>query len=222
MNEFSIILPVKNGGSYVKQCVQSILTQQYKHFNLIILENCSTDGTADWLTTLQDSRIQIYPADKPLSIAENWSRIVHIDKNEFVTIIGHDDVLLPHYLVEMNTLINKHPEATLYQSHFNFINATGEKLRACLPMDETQHAHELLACLLANTLDSMGTGYMFRAKDYNAMGGMPPNYPDLLFADNELWVTLTGLGYKATTQRACFEYRLHQSLSRTTAGMNYY
>jgi glycosyltransferase involved in cell wall biosynthesis len=47
--KFSIILPVKNGGEYVKECVQSILAQSCPDFNLHILENCSTDGTAEWL-----------------------------------------------------------------------------------------------------------------------------------------------------------------------------
>jgi glycosyltransferase involved in cell wall biosynthesis len=222
MHKYSIILPVKNGGNYVKQCVASILAQTNKNFNLIILENCSTDGTAEWLAALNDERISIVPAQAPLSISENWGRILHTDKNEFITIIGHDDVLLPHYIEEMNSLIDAHPEASLYQSHFNFINADSKKIRTCLPMDERQQAHELLGCLLTDTLDSMGSGYLFRSKDFDALGGMPTNYPDLLFADNELWIKLTSLSYKATSQKICFEYRLHQSLSRTTGGMNYH
>ncbi|RYE17708.1 MAG: glycosyltransferase family 2 protein [Sphingobacteriaceae bacterium] len=222
MAKYTIILPVKNGGSYVKECVGSILSQTYSAFELVVLENSSTDGTAEWLATISDSRVTILPAEKPLTIAENWGRIIRVQKNEFMTLIGHDDVLLPHYLEEMERLIEKHPTASLYQSHFSFIDATGEVIRHCLPMDEVQSAPELLACLTTRTLDSMGTGYMFRSKDYDALGGISPAYPDLLFADNVLWVSLAAKSYKVTTFRTCFLYRLHQSLSRTTKGMDYY
>src|SRR5204862_7663308 len=122
---FSIILPVKNGGAYVKECVSSILAQTYPAFNLHILENCSTDGTAEWLNTLKDERIIIYPAEKPLTIEENWGRIISIPRNEYMTMIGHDDVLDPNYLEVMNGLIEKYPDASLYQTHFRYIDGKG-------------------------------------------------------------------------------------------------
>src|SRR4030095_13566809 len=106
--KFSIILPVKNGGGYVKECVQSILNQTYTGFNLHILENCSTDGTAQWLQTLKDERIIVYPADKPLSREENWGRILEMAKNDYITMIGHDDLLDKNYLEVLNELILKY------------------------------------------------------------------------------------------------------------------
>lgn len=78
--KFSIILPVKNGGEYIKECVHSILAQTLPHFNLHILENCSNDGTAEWLQTLKDERIIVIPSEKSLSIEQNWARILSISK----------------------------------------------------------------------------------------------------------------------------------------------
>ena len=98
MNKFSIILPVRNGGEYVKTCVNSILSQTEQDFNLIVLDNCSTDGTREWLASLQNKKIIIYPADRPLTIEENWARAIDVPKNEFITLIGHDDILHPDYL----------------------------------------------------------------------------------------------------------------------------
>src|SRR5258708_17690386 len=116
LNKYSIILPVRNGGEYVKECVKSILSQTYPHFNLLVLDNCSTDGTLEWILSLQDKRIIIYPSKAPLNIEQNWARIASVPKNEFMTCIGHDDILLPGYLEEMNSLIQKHPGASLYQT----------------------------------------------------------------------------------------------------------
>jgi glycosyltransferase involved in cell wall biosynthesis len=218
--KFSIILPVKNGGEYIRECVASILAQTYTDFNLHILENCSTDGTAEWLKTLKDERIIVIPAEKSLSIEENWGRILHIDKNEFMTIIGHDDLLDANYLEVMKDLIEKHPDASLYQTHFRFIDARGNFIRSCKPMEERQSAEEFLHSLFIDSIDTMGTGYMMSSKNYNITGGMS-FYPNLLFADHVLWIRLTLLNYKATSLQQAFSYRLHENLSKNSDASKY-
>lgn len=214
--KFSIILPVKNGGEYIRKCVDSILAQTLPDFNLHILENCSNDGTAEWLQTLQDERIIIIPSEKPLSIEENWARILSISKNEFMTIIGHDDLLDKNYLQVMNDLINQYPDASLYQTHFRFIDAKGDFIRHCKPMDEKQMAAEFLAVFLQRNIDVNGTGFMLRSQDYNSLGGIPL-YPNLLFADFELWINATTFSYKITSLKECFSFRLHQSTTTVSA-----
>ncbi|MFT3907924.1 MAG: glycosyltransferase [Ferruginibacter sp.] len=220
MNKFSIILPVRNGGDYVKECVNSILAQTVADFDLLVLDNNSNDGTPQWLASLNDHRIKIFPSADSLTIEQNWARVVEVPKNEFITLIGHDDLLLPHYLDEMNKLIEKHPHASLYQSHFSFIDGKGNFKSNCKPMDEVQHAHEFLASQFTRTLDSTGTGYMMRSKDYDQLGGIP-NYPNLIFADYQLWVQLTFKNYKATSAKQCFSYRIHDSVSKLTNGEHY-
>jgi len=221
LKSFSIILPVRNGGDYVKECVRSILRQTLNDFSLLVLDNCSTDGTLEWIKSLNDDRVTCYPAERPLSIEENWNRIVTIPKNKFITLIGHDDLLHPHYLATMSDLIERHPQASLYQAHFIFIDPNGNKIRSCLPMDEIQSADEFLACQFTKTLDSMGTGYMMRSSDFDTAGGMGLHYPKLIFADYALWVKLTLLNYKATTPVTAFSYRLHNSVSKLTNGEDY-
>lgn len=65
MTKYGIILPVRNGGAYVKECVQSILSQTLPDLQLQVLDNCSTDGTLQWLESLADPRMSIYPAERP-------------------------------------------------------------------------------------------------------------------------------------------------------------
>ncbi len=219
--QYGIILPVKNGGAYVKECVNSILSQTHKEFNLIVLDNYSTDDTVAWLKELDDNRITIHTADHPLSMEANWARITATEKNEFITIIGHDDLLHPNYLSVMNALIKKHPQASLYQAHFNFINDKGILVRHCHPMQEKQYAFEFLECEMNRTMDSTGTGYMMRSRDYDAAGGISPLYPNLIFADYELWIKLILVSYKATAAEEAFSYRLHNSASRLTNGEAY-
>jgi glycosyltransferase involved in cell wall biosynthesis len=220
MKKFSIILPVRNGGEYVKECVHSILSQTLDDFNLLILDNCSEDGTKEWMQSLNDERVSIYPSERPLTIEENWGRILSLQKNEFITLIGHDDILKPDYLRMMEELINKFPDASLYQTHFTFIDSIGKKIRSCRRILEKENGPEFLHSILQNKTDIVGTGFMMRSQDYNELGGIPM-YPNLLFADFELWLNMTTKNYKATFPEEGFYFRLHQSTTSITADEKY-
>ena len=216
MTKYSIILPVRNGGTYVKECVKSVLSQTYSNFNFIVLDNCSTDGTLEWLQTLPDKRIQVIPSQQSLTIEESWGRVVGIEKNEFMTLIGHDDILLPNFLQTIDALITEHPNAGLYTTHYNFIDAKDGLIRKAKRMESTYNGSSFLAALLCSQLESMGTGYVMRTTDYNSLGGIPVKYPNLLFADFELWIKLIGKKSLAISPHNCFAFRLHQSTTNTS------
>ncbi len=206
--QFTIALPVRNGGSYLKLCVESILAQRGGDFELAILDNASTDGTPDYLASLRDPRVRLYPAERPLSIEENWARIKTIPKAEFLTTIGHDDLLDPGFLDVIARLIRAHPDAGLYYTHYRLLDAAGATLRPCRPMPGRETAAEFLAVRLCQLRDSFGTGHVFRSADYDAMGGIPP-FPKLLYADDALFMRLIGSSYRATALEEAFSYRLH-------------
>ncbi len=216
MGKYSIILPVRNGGHYVKQCVQSILTQTYTDFNFIILDNCSTDGTLEWLQSLNDQRILVFPSQMSLTIQQSWGRVVGIKKNEFITLIGHDDILSPDFLQTIDGLIAEHPNAGLYTTHYNFIDAKDGLIRKAKKMETMYCGSSFLTSFLCGHLESMGTGYVMRSHDYDRLGGIPVKYPNLLFADFELWIKLIGDSFLAVSPKNCFAFRLHQSTTNTS------
>lgn len=215
--KYSIILPVFNGGEYLKLCVKSILGQTQDDFNLLVLDSGSSDGSIEWIEGLSDARIKIYTTEKRLSIEENWGRIKQVPRNEFMTVIGHDDLFDKDYLQKMDELISRYPDASLYQAHFRFINAAGGVMRKCRPMKEKILPEELLKYFLNSSIDTMGTGFMMRSNDFDKAGGVPA-YPKLLFADMEMWQRLTDKGYLAVEQAELFSYRRHSEA--TTASTN--
>jgi len=216
MAKYSIILPVSNGGENLKQCVSSILQQTLQDFNLIVLDNQSTDGSTEWVKSLKNEKIVLHESAASLSIEDSWARVLTIPKNEYITMIGHDDLLSENYLAVMNELIAKHPGASLYQAHFQLIDSEGKRIRPCKQMAEIETAADFLRSVLTNNFDVFGTGFMVRGKDYERVGGIP-SYPNLLFADFELWMELTRPAFKATSQEECFSYRLHQSMTKNSA-----
>lgn len=208
--KFSIFLPVKNGGAHLHLCVESILSQTFQDFELVILENQSSDGTAEWLQLLDktEPKVKVLASAADLSIEDNWQRIQGIQKHEFMTIIGHDDLYDNHFLEEINRTIEEQPEATLYLTHFRLIDGDGRLIRNCNPIPKRESAAEFLAARMAKTRDSFGTGYVMRSDQYDKIGGIPP-HPDLLYSDDSLWMALMEASFKATSPRFCFSYRFH-------------
>jgi glycosyltransferase involved in cell wall biosynthesis len=207
-SRFTIIIPSYNGGEYFKECVLSVLAQTFENFELAVLDDCSTDGSIDWLRAQNDTRIRIYPSIERLRIVDNWARAVDIPKAPFMTILGQDDLLHPNYLQAMDELIACHPNAGLYHAHFRFIDENGRFLRACRPLPERESAAQYLTALFTNQRDTYGSGYLWRSQTYDALGGIP-HFEKLLFADDALWLSLMNGSYKATSNEECFSCRIH-------------
>lgn len=208
MIQFSIFLPVRNGWPYVQDCVTSILAQTYPHFELTVLDNQSTDETLAWLRGIDDPRMHIRTSSTSLSIQDSWARVKGMEKLEFMTLIGHDDVLDPEYLSAICSLVERFPDAGLYQTGSRLINSDGSKIRDCRAVPERETASEYLRARFAFERDVFGTGYVMRSRDYDRVGGIPP-FERLFFADDALWLSLLRDSYKASDARELFGVRIH-------------
>jgi glycosyltransferase involved in cell wall biosynthesis len=205
---FSIFLPVRNGWPYVQDCVSSILAQTHGDFELTILDNQSTDNTVPWLKTLTDPRIRLQSSLSSLSIVESWARVKHAPKREYMTLIGHDDLFDPGFLATINALIERHPDASLFQTGSRLINSEGRTMRACQAVPARETAADYLRSRLNFDRDVFGTGYVMRSADYDRLGGIPP-FEKLFFADDALWLSLMRGSYKANDPSNHFAVRIH-------------
>lgn len=67
----SILTPVWNGLPYLKECVESVLSQEFQDWEMVVADNCSTDGTTEYLQSLTDPRIKVYRHEKNLGVYRN-------------------------------------------------------------------------------------------------------------------------------------------------------
>jgi glycosyltransferase involved in cell wall biosynthesis len=215
LTKFSIILAVRNGWPYVQECVESVLAQSYRDFDLIVLDNQSTDNTVRWLQSQSDSRIRLYHSSAPLSIVESWARAKDVAKNEYMTLIGHDDTLDPGFLEAIKGLIDRFPDAKLYQAGFRFINSTGEKIRSCKPVPVRETPAQYLQGRFSRERDVTGTGIVMRSAEFDRLGGLP-RFERLFFADDALWLSLMEGGYKAYDPADLYSVRMHPKKESTT------
>jgi glycosyltransferase involved in cell wall biosynthesis len=208
VTRFSVVLPVRNGWPYVERCVESVLAQSYPHFDLIVLDNQSTDNTVAWLKTKSDSRIRLYTSPAPLSIVESWGRAKNIEKHEYMTLIGHDDTLDPDFLATIKSLIDRYPDGALYQTGSRLINSEGKTIRSCKPVPARESAAGYLRARFLFQRDIFGTGFVMRSADYDRLGGVP-SFEKLFFADDALWLSLLGRSIKAADSGEHFAVRIH-------------
>jgi glycosyltransferase involved in cell wall biosynthesis len=219
MTKFSIFLPVRNGWPYVQECVESVLRQTYPHFELNVLDNQSADNTMPWLKTLSDSRVRLWSSSSALSIEDSWARISGAEKQEFMTLIGHDDILDPGFLAATKALIDHHPDAALYCTGSRLINSEGKTIRRCRSAPDLETAAQYLTARFKFQRDIFGTGYVMRSADYDRVGGIPA-FEKLFFADDALWLSLLRGSYKASDPAEHFAVRIHpksESASLPTA-----
>ena len=207
---YSIFVPVHNGMPYIRDCVRSILRMENQDFELHVLDNASSDGTYEWLSSVQDKRLKISCSTVKLSIEESWLRIKKLrKKNEFMTILGHDDLVEPSFLDDANELIEQNPTAALYSIGVAFINHQGRFLRNANMLPTGVDTSAYLQERLQFKTDMFGSGFIFRSDAYDSVGGIP-SFNRLLFADDVLWLKIMGdAGWLVTTNARSCKVRLH-------------
>jgi len=205
---FTVVLPVRNGGPYLRECVESVLAQSCGDLSLEILENGSADGTAEWLATIRDPRVRVWPAPRPLSIEQNWQRASALEKGEFLLFVGHDDRLDAGYLSTVDRLMRQFQDAALFTTHFRLIDPRGAVLRSSRPAPARQTMAEYLAARLMYARDMSGMGVVMRAEAYDAAGGIPA-FEGLAHADDALWLSLLDGSWLATAPEEAYSYRLN-------------
>jgi glycosyltransferase involved in cell wall biosynthesis len=209
MVEFSVVIPVYNGEQYIGAAIESVLKQTHPAFNILVLESCSDDSTMSIIESYRDPRISIFAAPSRLGIEDNWKRILNLDLLPYMTILGQDDLLYPEFLQEMAALIEAEPEASLYHTHFHFIDAEGKLVRPSRPTPYRETADEFLRALHLSRRDSRATGFVMRSADYRRIGGFGA-FPGLMYAADVAWYRLAGISYKVCSPRYLFSFRVHE------------
>jgi len=111
--KYSIIIPTYNGISYLPTCVQTITSQDFNDYELIISDDHSTDGTNEYLLGLTHSQIKIiYPPDS-LSMTEHWEWALSHATGEWQIFVGQDDGIQPYFFDLAEILTSKAEEIKL-------------------------------------------------------------------------------------------------------------
>ena len=96
--EISIVVPMYNVEKYIETCIVSILNQTFENFELIVVDDCSTDRSAEIVRSFNDPRIKIYQQIKNSGESASRDLGLTVSNGKYVYFMDNDDVLLPNCL----------------------------------------------------------------------------------------------------------------------------
>lgn len=114
MTKISIALPVYNGANFIKEAIESILIQDYKDFELVIVDNASKDETfliADSFAQ-KDNRVKLFSFEEHLGQVDNVNRAARMCTNEWIHFFCHDDIMLQGCIKNVVETIEKVKDKT--------------------------------------------------------------------------------------------------------------
>jgi glycosyltransferase involved in cell wall biosynthesis len=128
----SVCIPVKNGGAFLPLAVESVLGQPREDVELIVVDNCSTDGTTKWLEerSAKEPRIRFYKNSADIGMTANFNACLKQARGEYVNFLCADDLLLPQSLQRMSDVLDSDPRVTLVVGGRRLINESGVQIAA--------------------------------------------------------------------------------------------
>ena len=134
----SIIIPAYNCARYLEATVQSVLAQTYRDFEVLILDDCSTDGSADLIRRLaeEDCRIRVLSNEKNLGVAQTRNRGLEAARGEYIAFLDSDDTWLSDKLERQMECMRERTLDLCYTG-YSFINESGEPIRNPYQIAET-------------------------------------------------------------------------------------
>jgi glycosyltransferase involved in cell wall biosynthesis len=117
----SVVTPVYNGESHLRQCIESILAQTYTRWEHVIVNNCSTDGTLEIALeyAAKDPRLRLHDGKTFVPVIENHNIAFRqiSSASKYCKVVAADDWLFPDCLEKMVALAEEHPSVAIVQAY---------------------------------------------------------------------------------------------------------
>jgi len=195
----SVVIPSYNHARYLREAIDSILTQDYPRIELIVIDDGSTDGSPEILRGY-GSRFHWERQQNQGQVA-TLNRGWLMSKGEIIGYLSADDVLLPGSVSAAVQCLAEHPEAALAYSDFNLIDPSSAVVRRVRAPDfDYRRMVVELEC-------PPGPGAFFRRSAFDKAGTWNPRFKQML--DYEYWLRLGLHGRFVRIPKVLAAYRVH-------------
>jgi len=133
----SVFIPAYNAEPFVQQAIESVLAQTYLNYELIVINDASTDGTPGVINQYQHHpKVRIYHNSTNMGVARNWNRGVDLCNGDFIVRLDADDFYAPNYLAQVMAFFQKFPDIALVFTGANLL-CSNNRVRQDLPYKES-------------------------------------------------------------------------------------
>lgn len=203
----SVLLPVHNASTYVRRAIDSILAQTFRDFELIVIDDASTDGSAAVLDDLHDPRIVRVRFEKNRGIVDALNSALKEARGRYIARMDADDIAHPHRFQQQVEYLDRHSNTMVVGS---WIQGFGDVRRRYIhryPLDND----EIKSCMLFESPFAHPSVMIRRTALENLAQHYSPDFPYV--EDWELWTRLIHLGEGANIPRPLLQYRIHAKSS---------
>jgi glycosyltransferase involved in cell wall biosynthesis len=199
----SVVMPAFNSEKWIGEAVDSILSQTLRDLELIVVDDASTDSTAEVVLGVQDSRIKLIRSERNAGSATARNRAIEAARGEFVALMDSDDVALPHWLERQVDFLKRNPDCGLRGA---WVSAFGARDGIWSPYEHHNHikADLLFRCgMNQNTV-------VFRREPMNKLN-LKYNAEFDIVQDYELWTRCIDHLKFSNSQEVLVKYRIHEN-----------
>ncbi|MDY7021360.1 MAG: glycosyltransferase, partial [Cyanobacteriota bacterium] len=215
MPRVSVVIPTYNQEAYISQAIDSVLQQTYQDFEIIIVNDASSDCTVEKILEISDSRLRLFSfkQNQGESAATNYG--IQQASGEFIAILHSDDVFFPQKLEKQVNFLESHPQYHAVLTYPQLISDRGEVLppsnsflsRVFLQPNRTRF--QWLEYFFRKDNCLCQTSSLIRQACYQTVGFYDPRFRQI--PDFEFWVRFC-LQYELyILPETLVKYRVHQS-----------
>ena len=199
----SIVLPTYNGEKYIEMAIRSILQQTYSDFEVIIVDDCSTDKTNDIIKKMakEDSRIRIIHNEINQKLPKSLNIGFENAKGTYYTWSSDDNIFHKDAFEKMVKEFEDNKEVDIVYSLCNIINDVGESIEDIKP-EQCQ-----VSCMYHH--DPIGACFLYKRQVHEKLGGYDANR--FLIEDYDFWLrAYRYFTYKLIPEKL-YDYRRHEA-----------
>lgn len=174
----SICIPNYNYDCFIADAIQSTLDQTYKNFELIIVDNCSTDDSEEVIKSFSDPRIKFYKNDRTIHGIRNFNKCLSLAHGEYIVLLHADDKLTPNSIEKRVEMLDSNPNVGLVHSSGIIIDAKGAVIEEIRPDDKDYivRGQDEFKRLIFKNYILVSAVVMVRKKCYEAVGDYSEEY----------------------------------------------
>ena len=202
----SIVMAVHNGKKYLAESIDSILSQTFRDLEFIIVDDGSSDGSAEILNgyASMDERIHLIKQERQ-GLTNSLNTGIRLSQGEFIARMDADDVSAPMRLQAQVDYLSNHPDVVCVGAQALKIDEDGDPVEPWnVPLEHNEIVHELLRGHGGQIIHPL---FLMRREALMKVGGYNASY--LLAQDYDLLLRLAGIGSLANLPDVLLGYRIH-------------
>ncbi len=197
----TIVLPTYNGSRFLEEAIGSCLAQSYTGFELIIVDDASTDSTPQIIARFQelDRRIRSVRHATNLGLPAALNTGFAISRGELLTWTSDDNLYRPNALAVLVDFMKCNPEFDIVYAGFSYVNDQGKVIgrHPALPVEELTYRNTVGAC------------FLYRRIVYEKLGGYDVNAVQV--EDYDFWLRALGSFRFHALAEDLYFYRVHKA-----------